>query len=178
MWPLIAMAGFQMLGQMQQNKSAARQATEEAAAIREANDKNFSRTMFRAGMLDLQRADELRLLSQRKADLGTQEAQALGATANNAAASGTVGASVDAVQSDVQAQFDRARATISEDAERNLETFNMQLQDIVQNGQDQLQSVRKFRPVRTGEMLLNTAISVGSVYAGQSMSLGLGQGRV
>lgn len=176
MWPLIAMAGFNMLGQIQQNKSQAKAQLQEARAVAEANTKNFQRSLFQIGMLQVQKADEQRTLAQRKADLGTQEIQAAGAAANNAAASGTVGATVDAVQSDVQMQFDRARAEISEENERNLETFNMQLQDVILSGQNSLQTIKKPQRVGIGEMLLNTALSVGSAYAGQRMSLGLGEG--
>jgi hypothetical protein len=176
MWPLIAMAGFGMLGQMQQNKSAAKASLQEARAVSEANTKNFHRTLFQIGMLQVQQADEKRTLAQRKADLGAQELQSAGVAANNAAASGTIGASIDAVQSDVQAQFDRARAEISEENERNIETFNMQLQDVILSGQNSLQSIKKPRTASPTDMLLNTALSVGSMYATQRMNLGLGQG--
>lgn len=176
MWPLLAVAGFSLLGQMQQNKSSAKAQLQEAKAVQEANTKNFHRTLFQIGVANIQKADEIRTRTQQKADLGTQELAAAGAAANNAAASGTVGASVDIVQADVQQQFDIARAQVEDENDRALESFNFQLRDIILNGQSTLQTIRKPQTVGIGEMLLNAGIQAGSVYAMNSMSLGLGGG--
>lgn len=184
-WPLIVMAGMSMMQQNQQAKSSALQAKDraldsqaESKAIMEANTKNFQAQAFRVGMLNVQKAQEVRALEQRKFEASAGEQAALGTAAVNAAASGTIGASVDAVQSDIQMAFDRVRAQISEENELNALNFNTALYDLVTDGQNQLITAGPFRKAPKGQsqwaMAGNAAMQVAGTYLGAKMDLGLG----
>lgn len=183
-WPLIAMAAMSMMQQNQQAKGAADQAAGRAEdsiaqskAIMEANRKNFQQTTFRVGMLNVQKAQEVRALEQRKFDVGAQEQAVLGSASVNAAASGTIGASVDAVQSDIQMAFDKVRAQISDENELNALNFNTALYDLVTNGQNASQTAY-YRKESMGpnqwQMLGNAGMQVADSYLSQKMDLGLG----
>lgn len=184
-WPLIAMAAMSMMQQNQQAKGAALEAkdraldsTAQSKAIMEANTKNVQATAYRAGMLNVQKAQEVRALEQRKFDAGAQEQAALGTSAVNAAASGTIGASVDAVQSDIQMAFDRVRGQISAENELNALNYNTALYDLITEGQNSIITAAQFRSAPKGQsqlgMLGNAALSVASSYVTQKMDLGLG----
>ena len=183
-WPLIAMAAMSMMQQNQQAKGAADQAAGRAEdsiaqskAIMEANRKNFQQTTFRIGMLNVQKSQEVRALEQRKFDASSQEQAVLGSASVNAAASGTIGASVDAVQSDIQMAFDRVRAQISDENELNALNYNTALYDLVTNGQNASQTAY-YRKEEGGasqlQMLGNAGMQVAGSYLSQKMDLGLG----
>lgn len=184
-WPLIAMAGMSMMQQNQQAKGAALAAKDRASdsiaeskAVMEANRKNFQQTAFRVGMLNVQKAQEVRALEQRKFDASAQQQAVLGSAAVNAAASGTIGASVDAVQSDIQMAFDKVRAQISDENELNALNYNTELYDLITNGQNELITDRRFRDAPKGQsqlgMLGNAGMQVAERYLSQKMDLGLG----
>lgn len=183
-WPLIAMAGMSMMQQNQQAKGAAVAAAGRAEdsiaqskAIMEANRKNYQQAMFRVGMLNVQKAQEVRALEQRKFDVGSQEQAVLGSAAVNAAASGTIGASVDAVQSDIQMAFDKVRAQISDENELNALNYNTALYDLV-TGAENASQTAYFRKEEGGpsqwQMLGNAGMQVAGSYVSQKMDLGLG----
>ena len=173
-WPLIAMAAVSMMQQGQQNNAAAAASKGETKAIREANLKNFQNTAFNVGLLNVQKGQQKKELAQRKADLGASELSALGTAAVNAAASGTVGASVDAVQTDIQMAYDRQLGLINEENELNAQNFNTQLHDLITNGQNRLQTPSKLNVPGQWEMLAKTGMQVGASYASSKMDLGLG----
>jgi hypothetical protein len=184
-WPLIAMAAMSMMSQNKEAAGAALSArdraldwTEQSKATMEANQKNFQAQAFRVGMLNVQKAQEVRALEQRKFDAGQQEQAALGSAAVNAAASGTVGASVDAVQTDIQMAFDRVRAQISDENELNALNFNTELYDLITNGTNQIMSSGNFRKSPKGVsqigMAAGAAFQVAGTYVGAKMDLGLG----
>jgi hypothetical protein len=184
-WPLIAMAAMSMMSQNKAAAGAAGQSAERAwdsvaqsKAAMEANTKNYQAQSFRVGMLNVQKAQEVRALEQRKFDASAGEQAALGSAAVNAAASGTVGASVDAVQSDIQMAFDKVRSQITDENEMNALNFNTSLYDLITNGQNQTIKVGEFRNAPKGpsqwEMAGQAAIAVGGQYASAKMDLGLG----
>lgn len=194
-WPLIAMAAMSMMSQNKQAAGAADAAGSyaiqqrdraldyvgESKATMEANTKNFQAQAFRVGMLNVQKSQEVRALEQRKFDASAGEQAALGSAAVNAAASGTVGASVDAVQSDIQMAFDKVRAQISDENEMNALNYNTALYDLVTNGQNSIVSAGEFRngqKIGKGAsqlaMLGGAAMSVAGQYVGAKMDLGLG----
>ena len=176
MWPLLVMGAVSFLGQSQQRNSEARDAANASKAQIEANVKNFTNTTYRVGLLNTQRAAQKKELQQTKADLGAGELSALSTAANNAAASGTIGASVDAVQTDIQQAYDRQRAMVEEENEANAQNFNTQLYDLITNGQNSINPGAKYKAPSTLSMLANTAIQVGGRYAAAKMDLGLGGG--
>ncbi|QQO90805.1 internal virion protein A [Pseudomonas phage Misse] len=184
-WPLIAMAAMSMMSQNKEAAGAALQAKERALdsveqskAIMEANTKNFQQTAFRVGLLNVQKAQEVRALEQRKFDASAQEQSVLGTAAVNAAASGTIGASVDAVQSDIQMAFDKVRAQINDENELNAQNYNTALYDLITEGQNQTVTSAQFRAAPKGasqlQMAGNAAIQVAGNYLMQRMDLGLG----
>lgn len=175
MWPLLIMGAMSMMQQSQQRNGEAAAASGETKALKEANAKNFQNTAFRAGLLNVQRAQQKKELQQNKADLGAAELGAVSTVANNAAASGTIGASVDAVQTDVEMAYDRQRALISEENEANAQNFNTELYDLITNGSNAIQTGRKQRYASDFAIAANTAIGLGSRYIGAKMDLGLGQ---
>lgn len=175
-WPLIAMGAMSMLGSAMGNNAAAKTSKGENKAVREANLKNFQQNAFRVGMLNVQRAQDKKALDQKKFDLGADELSALGSSQVNAAASGTVGASVGAVQTDIQLQYDKQRALISEENEESAMNFNTTLYDLVTNGQNSMKSAHKPQTQSSMSMLAGAAIDAGSKYASARMDLGLGQG--
>lgn len=183
-WPLVAMGVMAFAGANKEqasklNAQAERAADENAQnqAIAEANGKNFRRSLLRTGMLNVQRAQQKQQLEQKKADASTGELQALGSSSVNAAASGTVGSSVDAVQSDIQMQFDTVRAQISQENELAAQDFNTSLYDMLEGTRDSMQSVRAISKVGKYSLLSSITsgvIAAGSAYAGAKMDLGLG----
>ena len=184
-WPLAAMAVTSFMGANKEqaaklNAQAERAADEMAQnqAIAEANAKNFRRSLLRTGMLNVQRGQQKQQLEQRKADASAGELQALGSSSVSAAASGTVGASVDAVQSDIQMQFDAVRAQISQENELAAQDFNTNLYDMLEGTRDSMQSVRAISKVGKYSLLQSITagvVSAGTAYAGAKMDLGLGR---
>lgn len=194
-WPLIAMAAMSMMSQNKQAAGAAEASgsyaiqqrdraldfVADSKAVMEANTKNQQAQAFRVGMLNVQKAQEVRALEQRKFDASAGEQSALGTAAVNAAASGTVGASVDAVQSDIAMAFDKVRAQISDENEMNALNYNTALYDLVTNGQNGIINVGNFRDgqkIGKGQsqwgMLAGAATAVAGQYVGAKMDLGLG----
>lgn len=174
--PLLVMGAMSVFGQSQERNAQYKAQGEQSKAIREANRKNAIRTAFNVGMLNVQRGQQAKELVQRKADLGQQEISAVGSAAANAAASGTIGASVDAVQSDIQKQFEKARAQVSEENEINALNFNTQLYDLITGGQDSMITAKK--PTGASDLAIvgNAAAEMANKYFSAKMDLGLGRG--
>jgi hypothetical protein len=173
-WPLLIMGAVSALGASQQRNAEAKAVSGDSKALREANSKNFVNTTMRVGLLNVQKAQQKKQLQQTKADLGASELQTLSTAANNAAASGTVGASVDAVQTDIQQAYDRQRALVSEENEANAQNYNTELYDLITNGSNAINAGRRYRPASDFAIAANTALTVGSRYFGAKMDLGLG----
>lgn len=173
-WPLIALGGLQALQGFQQRSAQYEAQAAQNKAIREANLLNTQRVGFQVGILNVQRGEQVRQLAQRKAEVGQAELQELSSAGNNAAASGTVGASVDAVQSDIQLQFERARTGIEIENEIETQNFNTALYELLQGGQDQL--IKAVKPNGPSDLAIlgGAAASAAGSYFGSKMSLGLG----
>jgi hypothetical protein len=159
---------------MQERNAQYKAQSAQNKAIREANTDNTNRTGFQVGLLNIQRGQKIRQLTQRGADIGQAELQTLSTSSNNAAASGNVGASVDAVRSDAQLQFERARGDLQLDNEIEAFNYNTALHDLIQGGQDKLVDYVKATGPSDGAILGNALISVAGTYASSRMSLGLG----
>lgn len=173
-WPLIAMAAVSAISQSQQRNAESKAASADSKAVREANRKNFTNTTFRVGLLNVQKAAQKKELQQAKADLSAGELQALSTAGNNAAAAGTIGASVDAVQTDIQQAYDRQLALINEENEVNAQNYNTELYDLITNGSNAINPGRKYKPTSDFAIAASTALAVGSRYLGAKMDLGLG----
>lgn len=174
-WPMLIMAAGSMMSDNSQRNADYKTQIAQNKAIREANTKNMIRTGYEVGMLNVQKGQKLVELQQRRATVREAELADLSYAQNNAAASGTVGASVDAVLSDVRMQYDKARADISAENEIDALNFNTALHSTIQGGIDALKQA--VRPTGMSDMaMLGRAVVAGaSQYAGDKMSLGLGQ---
>lgn len=152
-------------------------------AIAETNLQNTIRTGYKAGILNIQRGQARQAATQSAFDITKVSKQVLGANAVNAAASGTVGASVDAVANDIRKKMDEASIAVDENLSLTEQNYNTQLNDLITAGQDSLQHAAKIgyapRGPSTGAQVLgalaNTGTQFATQYALSNMSLGLGR---
>lgn len=173
-WPLIAMAAVSVVGDSQKRNAEYESQIAQNKAIRKANLENTNRTGFQVGMLNVQRGQKLRQLTQQAAEIGQSELMELSAAGNNAAASGTIGASVDAVQNDIALQYERARAGIQLENEIEALNYNTALYDLLQGGQDKLVGHVKASGASDAAIVGKAAVSAVGTYYGDKMQLGLG----
>jgi hypothetical protein len=170
-------------------QDAAARWTENAGAnktIAETNLQNQIRTGYRVGILNVQRGQAAKAAAQSGINLGKSKLQALGAANSNAAATGSIGSSVDAVVLDIEMQAEQADASLVEDQRIRESNFDTSMSDIIKAGEDALQSpqnisVRKVAApghIGMGEVLGNALVSTAGQYAQQNMSLGLGKAKV
>ncbi len=152
-------------------------------AIDEANLKNTIRTGYSVGILNVQRGQAKQQAVKQGYDLSAKGAEALGTSYANAAASGTVGASVDAVSDTIGVKLDAAKGDL--DASWKIQTMNFdnQLNDMIQQGIDSLQSAQRMdysgpaqQSVGQAALMggLSTAMSFATQYGQANMNLGLG----
>lgn len=160
------------------NKSLAKQSIAQNEAIIKANVANTVRTGYRVGMLNMQRGLSKRLAQQKGFDTTVLAQEALGKATANQAASGTIGASADAVSNDIRQKLGEAKAQQQEDFEVMGENFNAQLAEIVNQGQSAVESPVKTKLLSSGDIagnaLLAGAATFGSMYAKSKFNLGLG----
>lgn len=109
-------------------------------AISAANIANTIRTGYRVGILNVQKAQATKASVQSGYDLSAQGIQAMGMNEANAAASGTIGASVDAVSNNIRKKAAEAQIDIDVNYETTMMNFDNQLNDLVQQGIDSLKS--------------------------------------
>lgn len=173
MWPLLASAGFSFVQGQLQSKALAQQSIAQNKAIMQANELNQAKTGYQLGLLRVQRGQQLQDLAQRMTDLGTQELSVLGSAINNASASGTGGASVDAVQTDYQMQFNRARAQIQQENENQAYNFNANLTTLLQNATESLYQPERPNIPSTKQNLVGSIVGTGSKYAMSRFNLGI-----
>lgn len=151
--------------------------------IREANLQNTIRTGYRVGILNAQRGAAKAELVKQGYGISAKYQQLMGANDANAAAAGTVGSSVDAVSDDIQRKTEEANLAVQDQFGISNFNFDLQLNDIIQAGQDALQTPHKIpnQPTyanATSAALSSAAqslISYGTNYAMSNMSLGLGK---
>lgn len=152
-------------------------------AIQEANLQNTIRTGYRVGILNVQRGQAKVAAVQQGRDIGIKARQALGQSQANAGASGSIGASIDAVVEDIERKQDEAQGNVDQNWENTQQNFDEQLNGIVQSGVDALQSARSIDYSGPQTQDLFTAAVVGAAqsgaafyqdYAISNMKLGLG----
>lgn len=158
------------------------QNTNNNKAIQETNLQNTIRTGLRLGMLNVQQGQARKQIAEAGYGLGKNKLKLLSAIAANSAAAGQIGASVDAVASDIEMRAEEAEADIVEDSRiQELNAAN-EFQDILMAGQDAMQdaqniSVRKpTKPTKTKwqHIVMAEVIDAASDYATQQITLGLG----
>jgi hypothetical protein len=152
-------------------------------SIAETNLTNSIRTGIRAGMLNVQRAQARQQSIKAGIALGKDRLKAIGAAGANAAAAGSIGASVDAVVADINQEVESVDSELVRDYRLTNENLDNELMGILQAGDDAIQSAQTVnvrRPNRPRNINSNIAalgaglISFAGNYASNNMSLGLG----
>lgn len=147
-------------------------------AVVEANVSNTIRTGYRMGLANVQHGLQKRDMVQQGYDISKGGSTALGSVDANAAASGSVGASIDAIHQDVLMKVGEARASLENEAEIDAGNFNMKLQDIAFGGEQAVQKARKVDLQSEGSIWGNAlaagAVKFTSSYANQYMNLSPG----
>ena len=158
--------------------------------VARANTQNLINTHITASLMNLDLAQQKRQAASNLKVNRRNAALALGATASNAAAAGTIGASVNAVASDIRAKAAEGNAEIHE--QLSASRFNTaesirSLYSNFENGYGRIDSTTPSQPqapimgpVYTGGSgfggyLLGSAINVGMGYLNSRISLGLGK---
>lgn len=162
--------------------NSVRQTMENNRAIGEANTVNMIRAGYKVGLLNLQTARLKEQAAQEGWNTSRKAAEVLGSAEANAAASGTVGASVSAVSLDIRKKSDEAQIGIDANWYHTLENQNIGLDQVIQEAQDRQMSVQSIPDIST----VNTvnppqASAFGAaaggllnLYAGSQMNLGAG----
>jgi len=169
--------------QEQNNEDAWLANSADNKAIAEANLQNSIRTAYRAGILNMQRGQSKKRQAELGIGLGRSRMGALAAQNANAAAAGSIGASVDAVVSDIQMQAENADASLVEAARIEDQNEHLELTDLLKAGEDALRDPTKIniRKVVVPEKpsgrsaLIAGLIGAGSAYASTYMSAGFGK---
>lgn len=182
MWWAIAASAASALSSAnaasKQNKALARENIAQNEAIIKANVANTIRTGYRAGLLNMQRGLSRRMAQQKGFEQTKEAGAALGVVTANQAASGTIGASADAVAQDVRMKLGEAQAAQQDENELMELNFDTQLHELVQQGQDAVQSPAKLKLQSSGDIrgnaLLAGLTTFGSMYASSKFNLGLG----
>lgn len=179
----VAVAGS-LYSSNQAGKSAAKQGSaaskaENEAVIR-ANTQSVIRNSYKAGMMNLQSGLMKKQATQQGYDTSVQAQAALGASSANAAAAGTVGASVDAVQNDINMKWGEAEAQQRENYEAELTNFNNELEALSTSAEGEVQHARRYEYAGPsgGEMMIGAALagvsSFYSTYGQKRLNLNLG----
>lgn len=188
MFPLLAVAGISAATSLLSSSAAGRAQAAQAGAIgrwegeqitRERQQKTLQNAYATAAanaMLGLEKQKMARTL----ADISTGGAVASATATVQNASTGTIGASAQAVQADIQQKVDSAQAQVQDAFEQTLENHNAALQEMVLNTAATETQPRKieYQGPSTGQMLggalLAGVSSFASSYFMQSAKLGLG----
>lgn len=199
-WGFIAAAGVAVVGGVMaansKNGQIAQQADaqgqQEAAswqhnisdnqAIADANLMNTIRTGYKAGILNIQRAQAKQEAAAAQQQLGVSKQNLTSATNANSFAAGAVGSSVDAVMSDIQIKAAQAKDNIDASYIQQSANFDTQLNDLLHSGTDSIKSSEKSYITAAsapqyqslGSSALGGLVQVGGNYLRSNMSLGLG----
>lgn len=160
--------------------NSVRQTMENNRAIGEANTTNMIRAGYKIGILNLQTARLKEQAAQEGWNVSKKATEALGNAEANTAASGTVGASVNAVSNDIKKKSDEAQIAVSQNWYHTLENQNVALSQTVQAAQDMQQNTQSIPDISTVNTQTayqqsvwgNAAGSLLGAYAGSQMNLG------
>lgn len=177
-WPLLAIAGTAALSGFMQQKAAGEQALRTNKELIRVNKANLQRNLITQGIMAQQRAQQLLQIRDAEAGLNRASLTASSDAGVTAAASGTVGASVDAVQSDIDMKFSEAKLRLEEEAELQTVNYNNELYALLQNAQSGQHTLVDVGAARGSKYapLLQGGMAAFSAYASARMDLGLGKG--
>jgi len=152
----------------------------ENAAIAKQNISQMVRNSYRTGLLNLQLGLQKKQAVQEGFNTSVQFRNAMGSVENNAAASGAIGGSADAVVSDLEMQYGNAKVVQEENFASMLDNYNQELEGMRMNALNQVVESKKFEyygPSQgqiIGGALVGAAVSAAGNYATRQMTLGLG----
>lgn len=158
------------------------QTMESNRAIGEANIMNTIRTGYKVGLLNLQTARLKEQAATEGWDVSRKAADALGNAEASAAASGNVGASVDAVSLDIQKKSAEAQIAVDVNWADTLENQNFALNAVTQAGIDAVRSPLSIPDLNsvntrsfTGQNAIAAGLTAGALsYAGSQFRLSQG----
>lgn len=178
MIPLIIAAAstlMNMYASGQQEKENLKRSISQNQAITKSNLENTIRTGYRVGLLNVQLGAAKQAAAGNKLAYGKQGLEALGAVNANQAASGTIGASTEAVANDIKKKVEEAQSAVDVGYETTQLNYNTQLNDIITAGQDSIQkSVSTPKSASDTMQALQAAGGIASSYFSSKMDLGLG----
>lgn len=152
----------------------------ENAAIAKQNMSQMVRNSYRTGMLNMQLGLQKKQAVQQGFDTSVQFQNIRGAAVSNKEAAGAVGASADAVVTDLEMQYENSKMVQQENFASILDNYNNELDAMRMNALNQVVDAKKYEyhgPSSgqiVGGALVGAAISVAGNYAMRNMSLGLG----
>lgn len=145
------------------------------AAIADANLENVIRTGYKVGLLNIQRAQAKKQAMQQGIDLSRKGLQLTATATANAAASGGIGSSVQAVVLDIAQRQDEAGAQMGADYAQQEANFDVQLHDILLGGEDSMNSTKNISVQATqkaslisGSEIVTNALIGGATKGAQS----------
>lgn len=147
-------------------------------AILQANTANMIRTGYRVGLQNLQKARYVLDASQQGYDLSVKGITALGQNQAVASASGTVGASVDAVQNDIQKKQAETQIGYDQTFETMMENAQIGIEQTIMQGSDMIRYSQKYNTTMPNQQsslqaaLITGAAGFANAYAGGQLSLG------
>lgn len=181
-WFMVGSAAVTVVSSAAAGGAAAGQANSQTVegneAIIKSNIANTIRTGYRVGLANMQRGLEKRAAVQHGFDITKAGAEALGQVNANAAAAGSVGASVTAVANDIKMKIGEAQAAAQYQDDVDRANFQTQIEGITfeggQNVQEGIQSKAQSSGEIWGGALTAGAASFATSYLGAKMKLGVG----
>lgn len=152
----------------------------ENAAIAKQNMSQMVRNSYRTGMLNMQLGLQKKQAVQQGFDTSVQFQNIRGAAVSNKEAAGAIGASADAVVTDLEMQYENSKMVQQENFASILDNYNNELDAMRMNALNQVVDAKKYEyhgPSSgqiVGGALVGAAISAAGNYAMRNMSLGLG----
>lgn len=147
-------------------------------AIMEANLTNSIRTAYRVGIQQLQANRQKRMLAEQGYDIGVKGMEALGGNVANAAASGSVGSSVDAAADNIRKKQDDALLQLDNTFDETMQNAAIGIEQTVMQGIDTLRHAAKpnmSMPEHEDVVMAGLSGAAGSalsMYASGNISLG------
>lgn len=149
-------------------------------AIAKQNMSQMVRNSYRTGMLNMQLGLQKKQAVQQGFDTSVQFQNIRGAAVSNKEAAGAIGASADAVVTDLEMQYENSKMVQQENFASILDNYNNELDAMRMNALNQVVDAKKYEyhgpssGQLIGGALASAAISAAGNYAMRNMSLGLG----
>lgn len=181
-WFMVGAAAVTVVSSASAGSAQARQINSQTVegneAIIKSNIANTIRTGYRVGLANMQRGLQKRQAVQHGFDITKAGVEALGQASANTAASGSVGASVSAVATDIKMKVGEAKAAAQNQADIDTANFQTQIENITFEGEGNIQEGIESKAQSSGEIwggaLMAGATQFATSYMGAKMRLGTG----